>query len=161
MASLKTFYRGKEPNRSVAQFFDRMPWYFLVGFRWSVGRLKGRSDVRQSVALPPHHPLPPTPERAHHQPKTQMVPNLATLLPSPPRTQAIGSEKSAAKPKKDHPKNNTESQTFEAWTVKVLPYSPPSPSTTSPTIPSTISSTLCNTKIPISILFEWEYVPFK
>ena len=41
MASLKTFYRGKEP---VAQFFNWMPWYFSVGFRWSVGRLKGRSD---------------------------------------------------------------------------------------------------------------------
>ena len=53
MASLKTFYRGKEPNRPVAQFFDRMPWYFSVGFRWSVGRLKGRSDERRSVALPP------------------------------------------------------------------------------------------------------------
>ena len=53
MASLKTFYRGKEPNRPVAQFFDRMPWYFSVGFRWSVGRLKVRSDGRRSVALPP------------------------------------------------------------------------------------------------------------
>ena len=53
MASLKTFYRGKEPNPPVAQFFDRMPWYFLVGFRWSVGRLKGRSDERRSLALPP------------------------------------------------------------------------------------------------------------
>ena len=53
MASLKTFYRGKELNRPVAQFFDRMPWYFSVGFRWSVGRLKGRSDEHRSVALPP------------------------------------------------------------------------------------------------------------
>ena len=27
-----------------------MPWYFSVGFHWSVGRLKGRSDERRSVA---------------------------------------------------------------------------------------------------------------
>ena len=53
MASLKTFYGGKEPNRPVAQFFDWMPWYFSVGIRWSVGRLKDRSDERRSVALPP------------------------------------------------------------------------------------------------------------
>ena len=53
MASLKTFYRDKKQNRPVAQFFDRMPWYFSVGFRWSVGRLKGWSDERRSVALPP------------------------------------------------------------------------------------------------------------
>ena len=32
MALLKTFYQGKEPNRPVAQLFDRMPWYFSVGF---------------------------------------------------------------------------------------------------------------------------------
>ena len=53
MASLKTFYRGKEPNWPVAKLFDQMLWYFSVGFRWSVGRLKGRSDERRSVALPP------------------------------------------------------------------------------------------------------------
>ena len=53
MASLKSFYRGKGPNRPVAEFFDRMPWYFSVGFRRSVGRLKGRSDERRSVALSP------------------------------------------------------------------------------------------------------------
>ena len=53
MASLKTFYRGKEPNRPLSQFFDQMPWYFSVGFRWSVSRLKGWSDERRSVALPP------------------------------------------------------------------------------------------------------------
>ena len=51
MASLKTFYQGKEPW-SVTQFFDRMPWYFSVGFRWLVGWLKGRSDECLSVALP-------------------------------------------------------------------------------------------------------------
>ena len=50
---IEKFYRGKGPNRPVAQFFDRMPWYFSVGFHWSVGRLKGRSDERQSIALPP------------------------------------------------------------------------------------------------------------
>ena len=44
-ASLKTFCRGKGPNRPVAQFFDRMPWYLSVGFRWSVGQM--------SVALLP------------------------------------------------------------------------------------------------------------
>jgi len=31
MASLKSFYRGKGPNRPVAQFIDQMPWYFSVG----------------------------------------------------------------------------------------------------------------------------------
>ena len=51
-ALLKTFYRGKELNRPVAQFFYRMPLYFSVGFRWLVGRLMGRSDERRSVALP-------------------------------------------------------------------------------------------------------------
>ena len=53
MASLKTFYRGKEPNRPVAQF--------LIGCRGifqsdSVGQsvaMKGQSDERRSVALPP------------------------------------------------------------------------------------------------------------
>ena len=39
MASLKTFYRGKEPNRPVAQFLVRMPWYLSVGFRWLVGQM--------------------------------------------------------------------------------------------------------------------------
>ena len=53
MASLKTFYLGKGPNRPVAQFFGRMPWYFSVGFRWLVGQLKGRSDEHRSVAFPP------------------------------------------------------------------------------------------------------------
>ena len=48
-----TFYRGKERNRPVFFFFDRMPWYFSVGFRSSVGRLKGWSDERLSVALSP------------------------------------------------------------------------------------------------------------
>ena len=56
---MKTFYRVKGPNWSVAQFFNLLTWYFSVGFRWSVGRLNGRSDECQSdecqsVALPPN-----------------------------------------------------------------------------------------------------------
>ena len=36
----------------LQHFFGRMPWQFSIGFRWSVGRLKGRSEKCRSVALP-------------------------------------------------------------------------------------------------------------
>ena len=52
MVSLKTFYRGKEPDRPVAQFFDRITGYFSVGFRWSVGRSVEGSVRWSSVRCP-------------------------------------------------------------------------------------------------------------
>ena len=56
MGVIRPYFRLKNflPRQGTdAKFIDQMPWYFLVGFRWSVGRLKGRSDERRSVALPP------------------------------------------------------------------------------------------------------------
>ena len=67
MAAMKTFYRGKGPNRrpvatlfqsDAADIFDRIP---LVGR--SVSQLKSRSEECRSVALPPLC----VPFRAWHQ----------------------------------------------------------------------------------------------
>ena len=52
MASLKTFYCGKGPNRPVATLFRSDA--VVVFDRIPLDRLKGRSEECQSVALPPH-----------------------------------------------------------------------------------------------------------
>ena len=54
MASLKTFLPKQGTESARCTIFRSDAMIFSVGFRWSVGRLKGRSDERRSVGLPPY-----------------------------------------------------------------------------------------------------------
>ena len=53
MASLQSFTETRDANRPDATLFGRMTLSFSIGFRWLVGRLKGRSNECRSVALSP------------------------------------------------------------------------------------------------------------
>ena len=51
MSSAKTFTEARDRRVPLQHFFGRMPRSFSIGFRWSVGRLKGSSACAKIIFL--------------------------------------------------------------------------------------------------------------